>query len=243
MRAELRIGLHRGANGTVHACGSLARPPFWCRWDGDTLWLVGSAASPVGDDHITFAVEVGRGVTARVRTVAATVVYAGRGAGTTLCTDLRVAEGATLIWQPEPLIGTGRARHQSSTTIDVSDGGALLADEVVVLGRTDEAPGHLRTLLDLRLEGETAALTSFDTAVPGWNGPGGTDGAKVVATRVVVEPPADIPSTHPSVDATSAVLRPERGGAIATALAPTPLAARDALARRLGFAGAGTTEI
>jgi urease accessory protein len=237
MRADLSIGLHRRANGAVHASGSLAVPPFWCRWDGETLWLVGSAASPVGDDDISLTVEVGRGVTARVRNVAATVVYAGRGAGTTLRTDLTVAEGATLIWQPEPLIITRRALHQSTTTIDVSDGGSLLADEIIVLGRTDEAPGHLRTMLELRLEDETAALTSFDTGLPGWDGPGGTDGAKVLATRVVVEAQPGPPSTDLSVDATSVALRPERGGGIATALGSTPSAAREALARRLGFDG------
>ncbi len=116
------------------------------------------------------------------------------------------------------------------------DGGSLLADEIIVFGRTDEAPGHLRTMIELQLAGETAALTSFDTGLPGWDGPGGTDGAKVLATRVVVEPQPG-PSTDLSVDATSVTLRPERGGAIATALGPTPGAAREALTRRLGFGG------
>ena len=233
MKADARIALRRGPNGVVHASGSLAQPPFWCRWDGETLWLVSSAASPVGDDHITLTVEVGRGVAARVRTVAATVVYAGRGTGTTLQTRLTVAEGAALIWQPEPLIITNRALHQSSTSIDVSAGGSLLADEVIVFGRTDEAPGQLRTTLELRLDDETAALTSFDTGLPGWSGPGGTDGAKVMATRVVVEPQRGPASTDLSVDSTSVALSPERGGAIATALASTPDEARDALTRRL----------
>jgi urease accessory protein len=237
LRADASIALRRSPNGVVHASGSLAKPPFWCRWDGETLWLVSSAASPVGDDHITLTVEVGRGVTARVRTVAATVVYAGRGTGTRLRTQLTVAEDATLIWQPEPLIITSRALHQSSTSIDVSDGGSLLADEVIVFGRTDEEPGQLRTTLELRLDDEIAALTSFDTGLPGWNGPGGTHGAKVLATRVVVEPEPGPASTDLSVDATSVALRPERGGAIATALASTPDEARDALTRRLCFGG------
>jgi urease accessory protein len=240
MRADLDIGLHRRANGAVHASGSLAVPPFWCRWDGETLWIVGSAASPVGDDHISLTIEVGRGVTARVRNVAATVVYAGRGDGTTLRTALTVGEGATLIWQPEPLIITNRALHQSVTTIDVKEGGSLLADEIIVFGRTDEDPGRLRTMLELRLDDETTALTSFDTGLPGWDGPGGTDGAKVLATRVLVEPQSGPASTEPSADTTSVALRPEGGGAIATALAPTPSAAREALARRLDLGGGRT---
>ena len=138
MRSELHIRLRRHANGVVAASGSLAVPPYWCRWDGTTLWLVGSAATPVGDDDSSLHLEVGEGVTATVRSVAATVVYAASGDGTRLHTHLRVGAGADLRWQPDPVIVTARARHRSSTTIEVDPEGSLLADELVVLGRSDE---------------------------------------------------------------------------------------------------------
>ena len=133
MRSELHIRLRRHVNGVVAASGSLAVPPYWCRWDGTTLWLVGSAATPVGDDDISLHLEVGEGVTATVRSVAATVVYAASGDGTRLHTHLRVGAGADLRWQPDPVIVTARARHRSSTTIEVDPEGSLLADELVDL--------------------------------------------------------------------------------------------------------------
>lgn len=223
MRAELSIQLLRAGDGSVVARGALAVAPFWCRWDGCTLWFVGSAATPVGDDDITVDLLVGPGVRATVRSVAAMVVYAACGAGTTLTTRLHVAAGAELVWQPEPVIVTARARHRSLLVADVASGGRLVADELVVLGRTDEVPGSFTAITDLRRDGTPISLTSFDTAVPGWSGPGGTGGAKVVGTRVVLG--ADEVEALPP-NATSAVLRPEVGGAVATALAPDPGRAR-----------------
>ena len=96
--------------GTVRVEGELCRAPVWFRWDGATLWLVGSGASPVGDDHIRVRVEVGTGVTVVVRSVAATIVYAGRGAGTRWDTEIHVADGACLDWRLEPVILTEHAR-------------------------------------------------------------------------------------------------------------------------------------
>jgi urease accessory protein len=230
VRAELAIGLHRAGDGSVVARGALAVPPYWCRWDGSTLWIVGSAATPVGDDDITLRLDVGEGVTATVRSVAATIVYAARGEGTRLTTRLHVASGASLTWQPDPVIVTARARHRSLLVAEVAAGGTLIADEVVVLGRTDEDAGRFASTTDLRREDEPICLTSFDTATPGWAGPGGTAGAKVIGTRVVLDPIADRGdgpdgSANP-VDERTVVLHPEAGGTLATTLASTPDQAR-----------------
>lgn len=226
MRAGLSIGLHRAGNGAVVARGTLATSPYWCRWDGTTLWLVGSAATPVGEDDITFDLDVGEGVTATVRTVAATVVYAARGEGTRMTTRLRVAPGAALQWMPEPVIVTSRARHRSTLVADVASGGGLVVDEVVVLGRSDEDAGRYVSVTDLRRDGSPITSTSFDTATPYWSGPGGTAGAKVVATRVRVDSCDGTGPERAPVDADSVVLEPEGGGRLTTVLASTPERAR-----------------
>ena len=227
MRAELAIGLHRAGDGSVVARGALAVPPYWCRWDGETLWLVGSAATPVGDDEITLDLQVGDGVRAMVRSVAATLVYAARGEGTTMTTRLHVAPGASLVWRPEPVIVTARARHRATLVADVAAGGALVADEVVVLGRSGEEAGRYSSTTDLRRAGVPISLTSFDTATPGWSGPGGTAGARVVGTRLVLyRVDAEDDGGASGVDATTVVLRPEHGGALATTLASDPERAR-----------------
>ena len=227
MHAELAIGLHRAGDGSVVARGALAVAPFWCRWDGATLWLVGSAATPVGEDDITIDLQVGEGVSATVRSVAASVVYAARGEGTRMTTRLHVASGASLTWQPEPVIVTARARHRATIVADVQTGGALVADELLVLGRSDESAGGYRSVMDLRRDGVPLSLSSFDTDTPGWTGPGGTAGAKVVGTRLAVDPSgtADDGRATP-VDGSTVVLRPEAGGAIATTLAQDPDRAR-----------------
>jgi urease accessory protein len=239
VHAELAIGLHRAGDGSVVARGALALAPYWCRWDGATLWIVGSAATPVGEDDITLELHVGEGVSATVRSVAAMVVYAGRGAGTRITTRLHVATGATLVWQPEPVIVTARAHHRAVLVADVADGGTLVIDDVVVLGRSDEAAGRFLSTTELRRNGEAISLTSFDTATPGWSGPGGTAGAKVVGTRVLL--PAPDPQDPPrcsspsgatpgeptaTVDERTVVVQPEGGGTITTTLAADPDQAR-----------------
>ena len=227
MQAELAIGLHLAGGGSVVARGDLAVPPYWCRWDGATLWIVGSAATPVGEDDITIDLQVGPGVTAAVRSVAATIIYAARGDGTRLTTRLHVAAGATLTWQPEPVIVTARARHRSGIVADVQEGGTLVADEVVVLGRSEEAAGPYVSVTELRRDGVPISLSSFDTATPGWSGPGGTAGAKVVGTRLVVGPSyVGTVGQGTAVDGRTVVLQPERGGLLATTLAPNPEQAR-----------------
>jgi urease accessory protein len=168
----------------VRVEGVLCSAPVWFRWDGATLWLVGSGASPVGEDHIRVRVDVGPDVTVAVRSVAATVVYAARGAGTRWDTDIYVADGAFVDWRPEPVILTERACHEATTTVHAAAGADVRLDEVLVLGRAGEATGTLRSSLAVRIDDAPVLLTSIDTSLPAWSGPAGADGASVVANRL-----------------------------------------------------------
>jgi len=181
---EVSVRLRRGAGGTVRVEGVLCSAPIWVRWDGATLWLVGSGASPVGEDHIRVRVDVGPEVAVAVRSVAATVVYAARGAGTRWDTDIHVADGARLDWRPEPVILTEQASHEVNTVVHAMPGADVTLDEVLVLGRAGEATGTLRSSLAVRVQDAPVLLTSIDTSLPAWSGPGGVDGAAVVANRL-----------------------------------------------------------
>jgi urease accessory protein len=211
------IRLRRGVGGKVRVEGTLCTAPLWFRWDGATLWLVGSGASPAGEDRIRVRVQVDAGVTAAVRSVAATVVYAARGAGTRWSTELQVARGACLSWRPEPVILTERARHEAITTIHAEAGARLVFDDVLVLGRSGESAGDLRSTMDVRVDGAPTTLTSFDTSLPGWSGPAGVDGAKVIATRVLLGGD-DVVTAAPPIPR-AAVLRPAPGCTLVTAAA------------------------
>lgn len=202
---ELWVRLRVGAGGAVRAEGVLCSAPVWFRWDGATLWLVGSGASPVGEDHVRVRVDVGAGVHATVRSVAATVVYAARGDGTRWDTEVHVAQGASLDWRPEPVILTERARHRATTTVHADAGARVTLDELLVLGRAGEGTGALRSTLDVRRDGEQLLLTSVDTSVPGWSGPAGVHGAAVVGNRLRLGP--DLPTTSVTA-ADAALLRP-----------------------------------
>jgi len=198
--------------------------PLWLRWDGSTLWLVGSGASPVGEDHIRVRVEVGPGVTVAVRSVAATVVYAARGAGTRWDTEIHVADGAHLDWRPEPVVLTGSARHEARTTVHAAAGADVTLDEVLVLGRAGEASGALQSTLDVRIGDVPTLLTSIDTSTPGWSGPAGVDGAGVVAHRLRLGDLA-LPDVASSPRG-AALLQPSPGCLLAVATAADVATAR-----------------
>lgn len=207
--------------------GVLRSAPVWFRWDGATLWLVGSGASPVGEDHIRVRVDVGPGIAAAVRSVAATVVYAARGAGTRWDTDLHVADGASVDWRPEPVILTERARHTTTTTVHASAGADVCLDEVLVLGRAGEPTGTLCSTLVVRVDDAPVLVTSIDTSLPGWSGPAGVDGASVIAHRLhlglgevsgVASPPGG-----------AALLQPAPGCRLAVATAADVTVARGSL--------------
>ena len=187
----------RGAGGTVRVDGVLCSAPVWLRWDGDTLWLVGSGASPVGDDHIRVRVDVGAGIAVKVRSVAATVVYAARGHGTRWDTHIRVGAGSRLDWRTEPLILTEHARHAATTTVAAEADSSVLLDDVVVLGRSAEPAGSLRSTLSARIGDQPVLLTSTDTSLPGWSGPGGTAGARVLANRLYLAADHEQPVPEP----------------------------------------------
>ncbi len=208
--------------------GTLCTAPLWCRWDGATLWLVGSGASPAGEDHIRVCVDVGPGVTVGVRSVAASVVYAACGAGTRWQTELTVADGACVDWRLEPVIVTGRARHDATTTVYASASATVTLDEVIVLGRAGEAAGSLRGTLDVSVGDKPTLLTSVDTSIAGWSGPAGVDGATVVAHRLHLGGSDSTADTH-SPDRRAALLLPAPGCRLAVATARTVADARRSL--------------
>lgn len=212
------VRLRRGAGGVVRAEGVLCCAPLWLRWDGATLWLVGSGASPVGDDHIRVRVEVDAGVEVAVRSVAATVVYAARGIGTRWETDIHVAAGARLDWRPEPVILTEKARHDVTTTVHAAAGADVTLDEELVLGRAQESAGALRSTLAVQIDGTPALLTSIDTSLPAWRGPAGVNGASVVANRLRIGDDVTM-STATSPRPRAALLAPAPGCRLAVVTA------------------------
>jgi hypothetical protein len=82
----------------------------------------------------------------------------------------------------------------ATATLDWSD--------TVAFGRECEEPGDLVTRLDVLRGGHPLLRqeASYGPDAPGWNGPGGLAGARVLRTRLTVGVPAPASHSLPLVD-------------------------------------------
>ena len=80
-------------------------PPMAFRAAPGAVYLVGTAASPVGDDQISLQVTVERGARLTLRSVASTIAWASTGSSFSI--EVRVEEGGTLDWRLQPLVASG----------------------------------------------------------------------------------------------------------------------------------------
>lgn len=144
------------------------------RCGGATVHLVGGAAGPLRGDDLRLDVEVGPGARLDVRSAAAMLALPGRPGLPASRLEIRatVGAGATLRWQPEPLIAAAGCHHETLTFVEVAAGGTLIWRDDLVCGRFGETPGDVRTGLTVRYAGAT--LYRHELAVgpgaPGWSG-------------------------------------------------------------------------
>jgi urease accessory protein len=144
--------------------------------------LLTTSGGVTDGDRLKMSIEVGPGAQAVASTQAAEKIYRAAKGGSHCSMQISVAanEGATLDWLPQETIVFEGARLKRRTVADVTAGGALLACEMVVLGRA--AAGERFTgglLLDswsvrragklvwtdtLHVEGETPAGAGFGAA-------------------------------------------------------------------------------
>lgn len=115
------------------------------------VYMVSTSASPVGDDDLSVYVRVGAGAHLPVRSSAALIAWTGRGSRHHLTVD--VEEAGSLDWAPEPLVATGGCDHDQTATVRLAAGARLRWCEVLVLGRSGEAGGRLRSHLSVDLDG------------------------------------------------------------------------------------------
>jgi urease accessory protein len=115
--------------------------------DAAVVHLVGSAMSPLGGDDADLRVHVGPGARLRLRGTAATVALPGqRPGGSRAGVRIEVAEGGTVEYLPEPLIVAAGAWHEAELRVDLAEGARARCRETLILGRSGEEPGVLRTM-------------------------------------------------------------------------------------------------
>ncbi|MDP9070266.1 MAG: urease accessory protein UreD [Actinomycetota bacterium] len=186
--AHARVLAERRGAGT--RCSVLrSQPPLTLRATAEAIYLVGTAAGPLGGDDLGLDVTVAAGAELTMRSVAATTLLPGAGGGRSRArVDVAVGATASLRWRPQPVIVTADADHEATTTIELAGDASLYWREEVVLGRHGEEPGSLLQRLRVDLAGQP--LLRNDLALgrrwPGSLGPAGTAGALALGTVLTV---------------------------------------------------------
>ena len=153
--------------------------------------LAAGTAGPLGGDKYSLDVHVEAGSTLVLLEVSAMLVLPGAGGGRShMSIDVRVEEGATFVWWPEPIIAARRCDHRHDVRIALARGARMILREEMILGRHGEAPGDLAGRLRITRGG--AALydqrLSFGPASDGWDGAAVLGDAGAVGSVIAVDP-------------------------------------------------------
>ena len=120
----------------------------------DQVHIVSAAAGPLGGDEVAVQVHVGAGASLTVRGVAASVALPGLAADRSSWSwELDVAEGGTLVLEPQPVIVAGRAAHHGTTLLRLAAGSSAVLVEQAQIGRFGESSGTWRGSLAVDVDG------------------------------------------------------------------------------------------
>ncbi|GAA1729788.1 hypothetical protein GCM10009793_28280 [Brachybacterium phenoliresistens] len=128
--------------------------------------LVAGGALLIGGDEISVEIAVEAGCTLRLEDIGGTVAYPSRGEASRFDVRIALGEGARLVWESHPFVVAEGADVRRRTEVVLGAGAALCLRETLVLGRTGEQGGRLRTLLQVHQEDGVPVLVE-DLALDG----------------------------------------------------------------------------
>ena len=188
-----RIGVHKApGRARLHlAAGPISPRVISCTATGARVALVATTALLLGGDHIEIGIDVGPGAWLDIVEIAGTVAYDAGGIASSWTVRARVADGGALIWAAEPFVVAGGANTLRSTVIDLVERAVAYVRETVVLGRTGEAGGAVRSRLTVtraapripgneRVPTSRRSMSSTRTGLAAW----------VTVSRDLTAPPA-----------------------------------------------------
>lgn len=246
LASELAPGGRTSRVGTLRSDGPLVlRPchpkgpePLIHRHPGVArVAMAAGTAGPLGGDSYALDVQVGAGSTLVLLEVSAMLVLPGANGGPSrMEVSVRVEEGATFVWWPEPVIAARRCNHHHDVRIELAASARMILREEIILGRHGEAPGDLASRLRVTRDGAALYDQSlrFGPSADGWNGAAVLGNGGAVGSVVAVDPGwTDRPPT-PLPFHRDAALTPLAGPGVAIgAVAADSLALRRLLARGL----------
>ncbi|KQY56893.1 MULTISPECIES: urease accessory protein UreD [unclassified Nocardioides] len=149
--------------------------------------LVAACASLLSGDDVRLEIEVGPGAHLELVEPSATVAYNARGGSCTWSAAIRVAEGGSLVWGGAPFVVSHGADVERRTTIELDAGAALLHRETLVLGRSAEDGGKVRSTLRATYDRRPLLVEDVDLRdLALRSAPGVLGGHRVVATTTLL---------------------------------------------------------
>jgi urease accessory protein len=220
-------------------------PPVAFRATPEAVYLVGTAACPVGDDQVQVDVRVQAGATLAVRSAASTIAWAST--GSSIDVNVSVEAGGSLDWHLQPLIASAKCHLTQRARVRLGTGARLRWAEEIALGRHSEGPGWLDLRLDVDID--EAPLLRHQLVLgpgsPGWDGPAVLGGNRAIGFVLLAGTDAHSAGariqpagtgTHPARQTAGpgwAVMPLESDGTLVTAVGRDLLDMRTALARGL----------
>jgi urease accessory protein len=193
------------------------------------VYLIGTAAGPLGGDDLTLDIDVGAGACLVIRSAAGMLLLPGPHGGTSaLRISARVGPGGRLDFAPQPAVAAAGCDHRTDARVDLAVGATLRWREEIVLGRHGEPSGRCAGRLDVTLAGTAAYRGELAVGSPQTDRSSAVlDGAGAAGSIVLID--AARPRPPAAVQAGLAVLPLAGPGAAVTATAPDAVM----LARRL----------
>ncbi|MDP9779370.1 urease accessory protein [Nakamurella flavida] len=167
---------------------------------GASVALVATGALLLGGDHVDVALTVGPGAWLEVVEIAGTVAYDAAGEASSWTVRASVEAGGTLVWSGEPFVVADGANTVRTLDISLAQGATATVRDVLVLGRTGERGGAVRSVTRADLAGHPLLAEDLDLADPVDRGLTGVLGAARVLDTIAVlgrrlaEVPADAPA-------------------------------------------------
>ena len=134
---------------------------------GARIALVSTTALLLGGDAVTISVDVGPGCRLELVDTAGTVAYDAQGEPSSWTVDIRVATGGRLLWKAEPLVVAAGADVTRTTIVALAPGAAMCLRETLVLGRSGEVGGALRTRTRVSHDGRALLAEDLNLGVAG----------------------------------------------------------------------------
>lgn len=120
--------------------------------DRPRVALVANCASLLAGDDLRLDVQIGPGAHLELVEPSGTVVYNSQGELSRWSANVRVEEAGQLVWGAAPFVVSGGARVHRHTGLDLAPDAVVLLREMLVLGRSSESGGRLRSVLRADLE-------------------------------------------------------------------------------------------